>query len=57
MPKGLTLAAKKAAAYVLKHPNEMNAEQIAKKFGLHPSTVYRSDWWKSRQKAPAPAAQ
>lgn len=52
MPKGMTAAAKKASAYVLKHPGEMNAEQIAKKFGLHPSTVYRSEWWKQRQKTP-----
>lgn len=56
MPKGLTLAAKKAAAYAAKHPGELNAEQLAKKFGLHPSTVYRADWWKNRQKA-APAEQ
>lgn len=53
MPKGMTAAAKKASAYVAKHPGELNAEQVAKKFGLHPSTVYRSEWWKTRPKAPA----
>lgn len=56
MPKGLSTAAKKAAAYAEKHPGELNAEQLAKKFGLHPSTVYRADWWKNRQK-PAQVSQ
>lgn len=57
MPKGMTTAAKKAAAYVQKHPHELNAEQIAKKFGIHPSTVYRSDWWKSRPAKTSQQAQ
>lgn len=51
MPKGLSGAAKSAAAWVAKHPGQLNAEQIAKKFKLHPSTVYRSAWWKNREKA------
>lgn len=57
MPKGLTMAAKLAAAYVAKHPGALNAEQIAKKFKLHPSTVYRSDWWKNRVKPEAEQAK
>lgn len=50
MPRGLSQAAQKARAYVQKHPTAMTAEQVAKKFGLNPATVYRADWWKGRNK-------
>lgn len=57
MPKGLSTAAKKAAAYAEKHPGQLNAEQLAKKFGLHPSTVYRADWWRNRIRVPRVISQ
>lgn len=47
MARGPSQAALKAKAYAQKHP-ELNAEQLAKKFGINPTTVYRSDWWRNR---------
>jgi hypothetical protein len=51
MTRGLSEAAKKARDYVHKHPGKLNGTQLAKKFGLDPVTVYRSEWWKTRPKA------
>lgn len=50
-------ATKKAMAFVKKNPTKLNAEQVAKKFGLHPSTVYRAHWWKNRVKPEAEQAK
>jgi hypothetical protein len=48
MPRGRSQAALKAEAYARKNP-DITAEDLAKKFGLNPATVYRSDWWKNRR--------
>lgn len=57
MPRGPSQAALKAKAYALKHPDKLTAEQLAKKFGINPTTVYRSDWWKGRKNPEQPAVQ
>jgi DNA-binding MurR/RpiR family transcriptional regulator len=48
MTRGLSQAATKAANYARKNP-DITAAELAKKFGLNQSTVYRSDWWKNRR--------
>lgn len=55
MPRGISTAAKKAAAYAVKNP-DITAENLAKKFGLNPATVYRATWWKNRR-AEAPKGE
>lgn len=47
--RGLSTAVKKAKAYLQRNPNT-EGPALAKKFGINLSTVYRSDWWKNRQK-------
>lgn len=42
------MAVKKAAAHVKKYPG-ITAAQLAAKFGLDVSTVYRAEWWKKRE--------
>lgn len=50
MGKGPSKAAVGAAAYLTKHPNT-DVATLAKKFGLHPSAIYRSQWFKALQAA------
>lgn len=47
MSRGLSQAATKAAAYCRKHP-DVKGPEVARKFGLNLTTVYRSAWWKQR---------
>lgn len=56
MSRGPTKAVKKAAAHVGKHPN-ITAAEVAKKFGLDVSTVYRAEWWKNRTAAQKKSAE
>jgi len=48
MTRGLSQAANKAAEYCKKHPETKGAD-VARKFGLNLTTVYRSAWWKQRR--------
>lgn len=47
MPRGPSQAAIKAAEYVKKHPG-IKGPELAKRFGLNLTTVYRAAWWKAR---------
>jgi len=50
MPRGSSKAAIKAAEFLTKNPT-MLPMQLAMKFGLDVSTVYRAKWWKDHQQA------
>jgi len=56
--RGLSDAARRAKAYLEKNPGKLSGKELAKKFGLDPATVYRSQWWKDCNKeAPAEATE
>lgn len=44
--RGPSTASKKAARYLSTHPTA-TARQLAVKFGLNITTIYRSAWWKN----------
>lgn len=46
MARGPSKACAKAGEYHAKHP-EMPLPELAKKFGIDLSTIYRSNWWKA----------
>jgi DNA-binding MarR family transcriptional regulator len=48
--RGLSDAARRAKAYLEKNPGKLSGKELAKKFGLDPATVYRSQWWKDASK-------
>lgn len=45
--RGLSTASKKAATYLQKHP-DATAKELAKKFGVSLTTIYRAPWWKAK---------
>lgn len=45
--RGLSAASKAAGQYLDKHPDTSPAD-LAKKFKIALTTVYRSPWWKKR---------
>lgn len=47
MPKNVTKASTKGAAYLAKNPGA-TAEQVARHCGLSVSGVNKSSWWKQR---------
>lgn len=57
MARGSSNAVKKAADYERKHPGQLSGDQLAKKFGVHPTTIYRADWWRNRIKPEAKPAE
>lgn len=46
--RGPSAASKKAAKYLSKHPNT-TAQELAEKFGVNVTTIYRSAWWKGHR--------
>lgn len=49
-------ALRDAENYQKKHPGQLSGDQLAKKFGVHPTTIYRADWWRNRIKPEAKPA-
>lgn len=47
--RGLSAASKAAGQYLEKHPDASPAD-LAKKFKIALTTVYRAPWWKARLK-------
>lgn len=45
--RGKSKAMQDAQAFFAKNP-QTTAQELAKQFGLHLITIYRSDWWKRR---------
>lgn len=45
--RGPSKASKDAARYLLKHPGT-TAQELAEKFGINVTTIYRATWWKAR---------
>lgn len=48
MGKGLSRGALAAKEYNAKNPGKLTAVQLAEKFWIDPSTIYRADWWRHR---------
>lgn len=48
--RGASSASKAAGKYLEKHP-DATAKEMAKKFKIDLSTVYRSEWWTNRTAA------
>lgn len=51
--RGPSAKSKKAQAYLLKHP-AATALELAKKFKISHTTVYRAPWWINRNKGEQP---
>lgn len=47
--RGLSAASKDAAKFLEKHP-ETTAAELAKRFRIALTTVYRAPWWKKKNK-------
>lgn len=48
MGKGFSRGVLAAKEYNAKHPGQLTAVQLAEKFWIDPSTIYRADWWRHR---------